>query len=252
MVNAQGIRAGAAYIELYTKDSRLVKGLAAASAQAQGVWGQRAVAGLQDHGRRHGHADSIPLGCKTLCHGRRPAQQDVAAHRRECRSAQRTGLCRGAVGHRRGNARNDAAEDAEAVGRGGPRVQVRPASALRSRSLGFRLGPPVPRRAVPVDRGSALADRQSGPAGGPGHGSVRQIGHAALAAHGGRCPRHPATRSGGPGPGAHDASSRMRRPPRDWAMRSRPSGRRCCRWLVWWEVPWPRCSPIWRSVPRGS
>jgi hypothetical protein len=33
MVNAQGIRAGAAYIELYTKDSRLVKGLAAASAR---------------------------------------------------------------------------------------------------------------------------------------------------------------------------------------------------------------------------
>ena len=33
MVNAQEIRAGAAYIELYTKDSRLVKGLAAASAR---------------------------------------------------------------------------------------------------------------------------------------------------------------------------------------------------------------------------
>ena len=33
MPNAQGIRAGAAYIELYTKDSRLVKGLAAASAR---------------------------------------------------------------------------------------------------------------------------------------------------------------------------------------------------------------------------
>ena len=33
MPSAQGIRAGAAYIELYTKDSRLVKGLAAASAR---------------------------------------------------------------------------------------------------------------------------------------------------------------------------------------------------------------------------
>src|SRR5581483_1062019 len=31
MASAQGIRAGAAYVELYTKDNRLVKGLAAAA-----------------------------------------------------------------------------------------------------------------------------------------------------------------------------------------------------------------------------
>ena len=92
----------------------------------------------------------------------------------------------------------------EAAGGSKSAVAALSALGLSVTDLG-RLSPDAQFRLI-AERLSQI--RQSGPAGGPGHGSVRQVGHPALAAHGRRRARHPATRSGSPGLGPDHAGRR--------------------------------------------